>query len=288
MLNIPLAISSQAINYNLPGLTGKNIKLSGPILAGIYTGKITMWNDPAIAAANPGVNLPAHVIIPIHRHRRLGRYLHLQPVPGRLHPGLGEHADITAPPLSWPAVTGAIGANGNTGMLPPPPPTRTRVAYIGVSYANQAAKAGLGVAALKNALGAYVLPTSETMGAAASSVVTITPTDERISMIFSKGAECLPDRELRICDRQRQAAGCRHRAAVQTFLNWAVTTGNDAEIPEPGPLPAAAGRDRDPVQDPDRENPLKTLQPLGLQTGLRKSGPKISACPPGANREGFL
>lgn len=65
MLSIPLAIASQAINYNLPGIT--NLKLSGPILAGIYTGKITKWNDPAIAAANPGVTLPDHVIIPIHR-----------------------------------------------------------------------------------------------------------------------------------------------------------------------------------------------------------------------------
>jgi phosphate transport system substrate-binding protein len=53
MLNIPLAISAQAINYNLPGLNDKNIKLSGPVLAAIYTGKITMWNDPAIKAANP-------------------------------------------------------------------------------------------------------------------------------------------------------------------------------------------------------------------------------------------
>jgi len=56
MLNIPLAISSQMVNYNLPGLNGDHLKLSGPVLTGIYEGKITKWNDPPIAKPNCGVN----------------------------------------------------------------------------------------------------------------------------------------------------------------------------------------------------------------------------------------
>ncbi|MDQ2735312.1 MAG: phosphate ABC transporter substrate-binding protein PstS, partial [Pseudomonadota bacterium] len=67
MLNIPLAISSQMINYNVPGLNGTHLKLSGPVLAGIYEGKVTSWNDPMIAKLNPGAKLPHHKIIPIHR-----------------------------------------------------------------------------------------------------------------------------------------------------------------------------------------------------------------------------
>ncbi len=67
MLNIPLAISSQMVNFNLPGLNKDHIKLSGPVLADIYMGKITMWNHPQIAAMNQGVKLPAQKIIPVHR-----------------------------------------------------------------------------------------------------------------------------------------------------------------------------------------------------------------------------
>jgi phosphate transport system substrate-binding protein len=67
MLNIPLAISSQMVNYNLPGLNGAHLKLSGPVLATIYEGKIKNWNDPQIAKLNPGVKLPDHAIITIHR-----------------------------------------------------------------------------------------------------------------------------------------------------------------------------------------------------------------------------
>ncbi|MGH3282454.1 MAG: substrate-binding domain-containing protein, partial [Trebonia sp.] len=61
LLNIPLAISAQQINYNLPGV--KNLKLDGTVLAQIYSGKITTWNDPAIKALNPGASLPSMKII---------------------------------------------------------------------------------------------------------------------------------------------------------------------------------------------------------------------------------
>ena len=61
MLNIPLAISAQTVNYNVPGLNDKGLKLSGPVLAGIYGG-IAKWNDPEIAKLNPGVSLPDHGI----------------------------------------------------------------------------------------------------------------------------------------------------------------------------------------------------------------------------------
>ena len=69
-MNIALAISAQQINYNLPGI--KNLKLDGTVLAEIYNGKITNWNDPAIKALNPGVNLPSLKIVPLHREDSSG------------------------------------------------------------------------------------------------------------------------------------------------------------------------------------------------------------------------
>ncbi len=67
VLNIPLAISAQTVDANLPELRGAALKLSGPVLANIYTGKIRTWDAPEIAAMNRGVALPHHAIVPVRR-----------------------------------------------------------------------------------------------------------------------------------------------------------------------------------------------------------------------------
>ena len=241
MLNIPLAISSQAINYNLPGLSGKTLKLSGPILAGIYTGKITNWNDKAIKAANPGIDLPDHVIIPVHRLDGSGdTFIFTQYLSASTPSWASTLKYGTA--VSWPAIPGEIGAKGNSGMLTAAAANPYSVAYIGVSYADQAAKAGLGVAELKNKDGDYVLPTSDTVGAAANSVVTDTPPDERISMIFAAGANAYPIANYEYAVVNSSQPDAATAGAVRTFLSWAVTTGNDAKYLDQVhflPLPAA-------------------------------------------------
>ena len=65
IINVPMAISAQTVNYNLPDLNGQNLKLDGRTLAGIYSGKIRSWDDPAIAAMNGGVKLPHNAIVPV-------------------------------------------------------------------------------------------------------------------------------------------------------------------------------------------------------------------------------
>jgi phosphate transport system substrate-binding protein len=228
MLSIPLAISAQAINYNLPGLNDKNIKLSGPILAGIFSGTITKWNDPQIAAANPGVALPANTIIPIHRLDGSGdtfifsQYLSKSTPSWKSSVGFGTT-------LSWPAIGGEIGAKGNAGMLAATAASPYSISYIGVSYTKQVMAAGLGTAALQNADGAYVLPTPETISAAANSVAATTPADERISFIFAPGAMSYPiaNYEYAIVNSTQPSGAVS--AAIRDFLTWAVTEGNNAK-----------------------------------------------------------
>ena len=94
ILNIPLAISAVAINYNLPGLNGANLKISGPALAAIYSGGITEWDDPKIKALNPGVALPHQGIIPVRRADRVGRHVRLHPIPGFLGRELGRQSGL--------------------------------------------------------------------------------------------------------------------------------------------------------------------------------------------------
>ncbi|OYV41951.1 MAG: phosphate ABC transporter substrate-binding protein PstS [Acidocella sp. 20-57-95] len=225
MLSIPLAISAQSVNYNLPGMAGKHLRLSGPVLADIYMGKITMWNDPKIKAINPGVTLPAHVIIPIHRVDGSGDTFifsqYLDKSTPAWHTALGFGTTI-----SWPAVQGGLGANGNPGMVSAAASNPYSIAYIGVSFKAQIDKAGLGTAELKNADGKYVLPTNATVNAAASSLATDTPVDERISLVFAKGPEAYPIINYEYAIINASQPDATTAKAIQTFLTWALTTGN--------------------------------------------------------------
>ena len=222
IVNIPVAISAQAVNYNLPGVTG--LKLSGPILAGIYAGTITKWNDPQIVAANPGVALPSNTIVPIHRLDGSGdtfifsQYLSASTPSWKSSVGFGTT-------LSWPPITGEIGAKGNAGMLAAAKANPYSVAYIGVSYASKVAAAGLETAQLKNAAGSYVLPTPATIGAAADSKIAATPPNESVSMIFAPGANSYPivNYEYVVVDTTDVSAVA---GAIRTFLSWAITDGN--------------------------------------------------------------
>lgn len=224
MLSIPLAISSQGINYNLPGVSG--LKLSGPILAGIYEGKITKWNDPAIVAANPGVSLPDHQIIPIHRLDGSGdTFLFAQYLAASDQNWSDTYHYSTS--ISWPAVPGALGAKGNSGMLAALKANPYSIAYIGISYADAVAKDGLGQAALLNKAGNYVLPTTASISAAATSVADKTPADERISMIFTAGEQAYPIVNYEYAIVNSQQSDQATAGAVRDFLTWALTDGND-------------------------------------------------------------
>ena len=191
MLNIPLAISMQMVNYNLPGLNDRHIKLSGPVLAGIYDGSIHMWNDHAIAAMNPGVKLPAHSIIPIHRSDGSGdTFIFTQYLAFSTPSWAKKYSFGTT--ISWAPVRGGLGAVGNPGMVTACQGNPYSVAYIGSSYQGATDKAGLGIAMLENHDGKFVLPTVDNAAAAAAQMVSKTPASERISLIFAPGAQSYP------------------------------------------------------------------------------------------------
>ncbi|MGH7119084.1 MAG: phosphate ABC transporter substrate-binding protein PstS [Acetobacteraceae bacterium] len=221
ILNIPLAISAQTVNYNLPGFNDTHLRLSGPVLAGIYSGKITHWNDPAIGAINPAAQLPARAITPMHRTDGSGdtfiftQYLAFSTPVWANGVGFGTS-------ISWPPIKGGIGAIGNPGMVQTSGQTRYSVAYIGVSFHDEIAKAGLGTAVLRNRAGNFVLPTSKTVGAAAAAVAERTPPDQRVSLVFGPGPNSYPivNYEYAIVSRQQPSA--KVAATLRNFLTWAV------------------------------------------------------------------
>lgn len=229
MLNIPLAISMQMVNYNLPGLNRDHLKLSGPVLAEIYQGKVKNWNDKSIADLNPGVKLPNHSIIPVHRTDGSGDTFIFTQYLSFSAPEWGNSIRYGTT-VSWPAVSGELGAVGNPGMITASKDNPYSIAYIGTSYENAIEKDGLGIAMLRNHDGDFVLPETKTADAAAAVMVAKTPKDERVSLIFAPGADSYPiiNYEYAIVNRKQPSPATA--AALRDFFTWAISpSGGNAE-----------------------------------------------------------
>src|SRR5271169_6784833 len=191
LMNIALAVSAEQVNYNLPGVS-QHLKLNGKVLAAMYQGTIKTWNDPQIAALNPGVNLPATPVVPLHRSDGAGdtfvftQYMSKQDPDGwGKSPGFGTTVD-------FPAVPGALGENGAGGMVTGCAETPGCVAYIGMSYLDQASQKGLGEAQLANASGKYLLPEAKSIEAEAAGFASQTPANQVISLINGPAADGYP------------------------------------------------------------------------------------------------
>lgn len=221
IVNIALAIAAQTINYNLPGLNSIHLKLSGPVLAGIYEGTIRQWNAPEIVALNPGVALPAHAIVAVHRGDGSGdTFVFSQFLSFSTPSWEDSHGFGTT--LKWPTAANSTAAIGNAGMVKVLGATPYSVGYVGVSFSKEVAAANLGTAALKNGAGEFVLPTRESMHLSAASLGARTPNDERLSLVFApaSGSYPLVNYEYAIVStRQPNPATA---AAIRQFLNWSI------------------------------------------------------------------
>ncbi|HUY60305.1 MAG TPA: phosphate ABC transporter substrate-binding protein PstS, partial [Candidatus Dormibacteraeota bacterium] len=131
LLNIPIAISAQAVDYNVPGVPN-HLKLTGNILAQIYQGKITHWNDSAIAALNPGVSLPATAIVPVRRVDSSGDTFIFTSLLSKTNAAWNRGPSFGTT-VTWPAVRSELTAEGNPGMIQVCHNTPGCIAYIGVS-----------------------------------------------------------------------------------------------------------------------------------------------------------
>lgn len=187
LVNIPLAISAQMVNYNIPGFKG-TLKLNGKVLAAIYRGQITQWNDPQIQALNSGVTLPATKIVPVHRSDGSGdTFLFTQYLSKQDSTGWGQKVSYGTT-VAFPAVAGALGESGNGGMVSACAATPGCVAYVGVSFRDQTRAKGLGEAQLQNASGSFVPLTDSTVAAEAASFASSTPASGSVSLINGTNA----------------------------------------------------------------------------------------------------
>jgi len=183
ILHIPTVLGSVVPAYNVPGVSGE-IKFTPQALAGIFLGKITSWNDPALTKDNASLNLPNQPIVVVHRSDGSGTTFiftdYLSKVSSEWQSSVGKGTSV-----KWPLGLGNKGNEGVAGMIRQLPGS---IGYVELIYAVQN-KIPYGV--VKNAAGAYVKASLESTTAAAASVKTM-PADFRVSITNAPGKDAYP------------------------------------------------------------------------------------------------
>lgn len=222
-LHVPMVIGAVVPTYNLPGLpAGTVLRFSADTLSGIYLGEITRWNDPRIVADNPGVPLPDLGITVVYRSDSSGTTSiwtdYLSKVNERWRTTVG-----TGTTVRWPV---GIGAPGNAGVAGAVVRTEGAIGYVEQAFAigNR-----LPVPAVRNKAGNYVLPTPETVSAAAAGVPI--PDDLRYAITNPDGPNSYPIAGLTwILIREQTYTDVAKAQALTDFLYWALTEGQGAAI----------------------------------------------------------
>jgi phosphate transport system substrate-binding protein len=183
ILHIPTATGSVAVVYNLPGVASGQLKLTSDVLADIYLKKINAWNDPKIAAINPGLNLPSTVIAVVHRSDGSGTTNiftnYLSKVSEEWKTKVGN-----ANSVNWP---GDIGGQGNAGVAGQVQQTPGAIGYVELAYAVQNKIAW---AQLKNVSGNYIAPSLAATTKAAEGVAL--PDDMKVMITNSTNPDAYP------------------------------------------------------------------------------------------------
>ena len=184
VVQVPVTLGGVVIAYNVQGVTG-HLKLDQDTLAGIFLGKVTNWNDPAIAKANPGVSLPNLPIVIAHRADGSGTTYIVTDYLSKISPQWKSSVG-TAKTVNWPA-SSSIGAKGNEGVAGLIRQTPGAIGYVELAYALQN---DISYAALRNSAGQYVLPTVDNVRNAAAQKPNVSPAD--YSIVDMPGAQSYP------------------------------------------------------------------------------------------------
>jgi phosphate transport system substrate-binding protein len=219
ILHVPTVLGSVAVAYNLPGLR-QPLRLDGPTLAALFMGEVKKWNDPRIAALNPGAALPDRDVLPVTRSDGSGTtYVftdYLAAVSPRWRGGVGKGKSV-----KWPAGLSAKGNEGVTGQVKQ---SAGAIGYVELAYAMQN---HLPVAALRNAAGQFVAPSVDATSAAASELgaqLRRHP-DFRLSIVNAAGARAYPISSFTYLLIPRQIDDCAKAKAMVELVRWSLTQG---------------------------------------------------------------
>jgi phosphate transport system substrate-binding protein len=213
-VQIPWALSATGIGFNVPGV--KKLNLTGSVIAGIYFGKITKWNDAKIKAANPGVKLPALTITPVFRSDGSGDTYTFTNYLSKISPAWKSEVGY-ATTVGFKA---GVGAKGNAGITATVVKTPGAIGYISASYL---IAAGLGAAAVENKAGNFEVPNLKNIEEAAATVNSVPANgDINITNPPASAANAYPISTFTYAIVPHNAP---QKAFLQQFINYAITKG---------------------------------------------------------------
>lgn len=237
VIHVPLAIGAVAVVFNLNDV--KELKLTGDIVAGIYLRKITKWNDPAIAALNPGTTLPDLAIVPVTRSDKSGTTNIFTEYLSKLSPEFKTAVGVSTQP-TWPK--GGVAQAGSGGIASH---VKSNPGCIGYVELNFAKSSSLGMASLKNRKGTFVAPEAAGVTAAAEAAANDKQTAEpytlhelTFSLTDTDGEKSYPIVGVSYAVVFTKPPADKGGKLVAPFLKWAVTDGQKFAVEKDyAPLP---------------------------------------------------
>lgn len=228
--HFPTVLGGVVLTYNLPGFTAE-MKLTPDTLVGIYMGKITKWNDPAIVRDNPGVKMPSTNILPVYRSDGSGTTFcftdYLSKVSTAWEKGPGRNSSI-----KFPAGTGANKNDGVAGVVKQTPGA---IGYVELIYALENK---MPFAELRNSAGTFLKASIETVTEAAAGAAKNMPADFRVSITNAPGKDAYPISTFTYLLIPSRIPDARKKAAIVAFLKWMLTDGQkDCASLSYSPLP---------------------------------------------------
>ncbi|MGV8922578.1 MAG: phosphate ABC transporter substrate-binding protein PstS [Thermomonas sp.] len=233
LVQFPSTIGGVVPVINLPGIDPGTLRLTGALLADIYLGKVTTWNDAAIAALNAGVTLPADKIHVVRRSDGSGTTYNFTNYLSKVSPawkdGIGEGTSV-----DWAGST--VGGKGNEGVASYVQQLKGSIGYVELSYALQNKMA---YASMQNAAGSWVQPNAESFAAAAASADWTSAKDFSLVITNAPGADAWPITATNFILMRKQPRDAAAARATLEFFRWAYASGTkQAKSLDYVPLPA--------------------------------------------------
>ena len=216
-LHFPTVLGGIVMIYNVPGVS-QDLKFTGPMIADIYLGKITKWNEPAIVKENPGVKLPKDDIVVVHRAESSGTTFVFAEYLSKVSPEWKQKVGADTS-VKWPAGTGQPKNDGVAGLVKQTPGA---IGYVELIYALQNK---IPYGQIKNAAGVYLKPTLESVTAAAASVAKNMPADFRVSITNEPGKDVYPISTFTWLLIPSEIKDGGKRSAIADFLKWMMADG---------------------------------------------------------------
>jgi phosphate transport system substrate-binding protein len=235
MVQFPAIIGGTVPVFNLDGFANGDLRVTGPVLAEMFMGKIAKWNDPKLAALNPGKKLPDMAITVVHRADGSGTTFnwtdYLSVVSKDWADTVGKGAAV-----KWPAPT-SVGGKGNEGVAANVSRTKGALGYVEFAYAK---RNKIPAMALQNRDGQYVLPDDDTFAAAAAGADWFSVPGMGLSIVNQPGAKSYPVTTASFILMYKQPGNKAESAEVLKFFDWAFRNGKEmaAEL-DYVPLPDA-------------------------------------------------